>query len=111
MASAQDLPFARYDSLTADEIVGRLGELSQVDLTKVQSYERRNQSRVTVIDRIDSLRGDEPWTGYDEQTADEVVSALSGADDERVTAVRAYERAHKARKTVLEATERELANA
>ncbi len=111
VASGQDLPIARYDSLNADEIVGRLGELSQVDLVKVQSYERRNQDRTTVLERIDSLRGDEPWSGYDQQTADEVVSALSGADDERVAAVRSYERAHKGRKTVLEATERETANA
>ena len=34
-----------------------------------------------------------------------------GADDDRVEAVRAYERAHKARGGVLKATERELTNA
>jgi ferritin-like metal-binding protein YciE len=110
-ASAQDLPIARYDALNADEVVSRLGELSQLDLVVVQSYERRNQGRTTVLDRIDSLRGDEPWNGYDQQTADDVVSALTDADGDRRAAVRSYERSHKGRKTVLEAAERETANA
>src|SRR4051812_7261217 len=41
VASAEDLPIARYDSLTADEITSRLTELSQIDLAKVDAYERR----------------------------------------------------------------------
>ncbi len=110
-ASAQDLPIARYDALTAEEIGRRLGELSQVDLVVVQSYERRNQGRTTVMERIDSLRGAEPWSGYDQQTADEVITALSDADDKRLAAARSYERAHKGRKTVIETTEREPAKA
>ena len=40
VASEGDLAIARYDSLTADEITGRLTELSQIDLAKVDSYER-----------------------------------------------------------------------
>jgi hypothetical protein len=32
VTSADDLAIARYDALTADEIVGRLTELSQIDL-------------------------------------------------------------------------------
>ena len=42
VASEADLAIARYDTLTADEIIARLPELSQIDLAKVDSYERRH---------------------------------------------------------------------
>src|SRR4051812_9628059 len=83
VASQSDLPIARYDKLTADEIVAKLSELSQIDLAKVDSYERRHDNRATVLGRISSLRGDEPWPGYDELTATEVQTALGEADDDR----------------------------
>jgi ferritin-like metal-binding protein YciE len=111
VASQSDLAIAGYDKLTADEIVAKLSELSQIDLAKVDSYERRHENRATVLGRISSLRGNEPWPGYDELTAAEVQTALGEADDDRVKAVRTYERAHKARAGVLNATERELASA
>jgi ferritin-like metal-binding protein YciE len=111
VASQSDLAIAGYDERTAEEIVARLSELSQIDLAKVDSYERRHENRTTVLDRVGSLRGDEPWPGYDELTVTEVETALDGADDDRVKAVRSYERAHKARAGVLKATERELTNA
>ena len=69
VAGESDLAIARYDSLTADEITGRLPSLSQIDLAKVDAYERKNENRTTVLSRISTLRGDEPWTGYDELTA------------------------------------------
>jgi ferritin-like metal-binding protein YciE len=109
VASAQDLPIARYDQLTADEIVARLSDLSQVELAKLAVYERKNDNRSTVLDRVSSLQGDEPWAGYDELTADEVRGALGGADELRLKRVREYERAHKNRTTVLDATDRETA--
>ena len=111
VASEGDLAIARYDSLTAEEIVGRLTELSQIDLAKVDAYERKNDNRTTVLDRISTLRGDEPWAGYDELTVAEVRAALGEGDEERIKRVREYERAHKNRAGVLEATERELAGA
>ena len=111
VASEGDLAIARYDKLTAEEIIGRLADLSQIDLAKIDSYERKNQNRTTVLSRITSLRGDEPWAGYDELTVSELQTALGEADDDRVKAVRTYERAHKARAGVLEATERELTSA
>jgi ferritin-like metal-binding protein YciE len=111
VASEDDLAIARYGKLTADEITSRLPELSQVDLAKLDAYERRHENRSTVLARVATLRGDEPWPGYDELTADEVRSALAEAADERVKETRAYERAHKNRAGVLEATERELSNA
>jgi len=111
VASESDLAIAGYDKLTAEEIVSKLSELSQIELAKVDSYERKNQNRTTVTERITTLRGDEPWPGYDELTVSELQTALGKADDDRIQAVRTYERAHKARAGVLKATERELANA
>ena len=109
MATEADLPIARYDKLNADEITGRLAELSQIDLAKIDSYERKNQNRTTVLSRISTLRGNEPWAGYDELTAAEVQAVLSESDDERAAQVRSYERGHKNRAGVLQAAERELA--
>jgi ferritin-like metal-binding protein YciE len=108
VASESDLAIPGYDSLGVDEIVEKLPELSQVDLAKIAAYERRNQNRSTVTDRIESLQGDEPWPGYDELGVDEVRAVLSEGDDERISDVRAYERKHKDRAGVIQATEREL---
>jgi len=111
VASEEDLAIARYDKLTAEEITEKLTDLSQIDLAKIDSYERKNQNRTTILSRVTSLRGDEPWAGYDELTAAEVTAVLSEADEDRAKEIRAYERAHKARAGVLKAAERELANA
>ena len=111
VASESDLAIARYDTLTADEILGRLPQLSQVDLAKVDSYERRHENRTTVLERVSTLRGNEPWPGYDELNVSEVRAALAEAGDDRLRAVRTYERAHKDRTSVLDAAERELATA
>jgi ferritin-like metal-binding protein YciE len=111
VASEGDLAIAGYDRLTADEITAKLTELSQIDLAKIDSYERKNQGRTTVLSRITSLRGNEPWAGYDELTAVEVQAVLSEADDERASQTRSYERAHKNRASVLNAAERQPSNA
>ena len=42
VAGADDLAISGYDDLTANEIVSRLRELSQIDLAKVEAYERKN---------------------------------------------------------------------
>ena len=76
---------------------------------KVAAYERKNQNRSTVLSRVDSLQGDEPWPGYDELTADEVRAMIAEGDDDRAKRVRAYERAHKNRAGVLKATDRQAA--
>jgi ferritin-like metal-binding protein YciE len=111
VASEGDLAIARYDALTADEILGKLAGLSQVELAKVEAYERRHQNRTTVLSRVETLRGNEPWAGYDELTAGEVQAVLSEGDDDRAEQVRSYERSHKNRAGVLKAAEREHANA
>ncbi len=111
LAGEGDLAIADYDSRTAEEIVGRLPGLSQIDLAKIDTYERAHQNRTTVLHRVDSLRGDEPWPGYDEMTATEAQAAVSDADDDRAKQVRDYERSHKNRSGVMKAAERELSNA
>jgi hypothetical protein len=111
VAGADDLAIARYDRLTADEITAKLPGLSQIDLAKIDSYERKNQNRTTILGRITTLRGNEPWPGYDELTASEVRAVLAEGDDERVKQVVSYERAHKDRAGVRAAAERVLTNA
>ena len=108
VATENDLAIPRYDELTAEDIIGKLASLSQIDLAKVDAYERKNENRATVLGRITSLRGQEPWPGYDELTAAEVEAVLSEGDDDRAQQVRAYERSHKNRAGVLNAAEREL---
>jgi len=110
VASESDLAIANYDSLSADEVQAKLTELSQVDLAKVNAYERKNQNRSTITSRIDSLQADEPWPGYDELSVDEVRAVLSEGDETRARAARSYERKHKNRAGVLQVTERQLAN-
>ena len=111
VASENDLPIARYDSLTAEEILSKLPELSQIDLAKVDSYERKNDNRTTVLTRITALRRHEPWPGYDELTVAEIGAVLGETDGQRTKDVAAYERAHKNRAGVLRSAERETANA
>jgi ferritin-like metal-binding protein YciE len=109
VASESDLAIADYDSLNADQVAGRLSELSQIDLAKVAAYERKHENRSTVLSRIDSLRNDEPWPGYDEQTVDEIRKALSRGDAKQSREVREYERRHKERQGVLQSAERAMA--
>ena len=49
-ADESDLAIAGYDGLTADEITAELAGLSQVDLAKVDAYERRHENRTTVLE-------------------------------------------------------------
>jgi ferritin-like metal-binding protein YciE len=111
VASEGDLAIPRYDSLTAEEILGKLAELSQIDLAKVDSYERKHDNRSTVLSRITALRRAEPWPGYDELTVAEIEAVVGEGDEQRTKDVVAYERAHKNRAGVLRSAERETANA
>ena len=111
VASEEDLAIPRYDSLTAEEILSKLPELSQIDLAKVDSYERKNDNRTTILTRITALRRQEPWPGYDELTVAEIEAVIGEGDEQRTKDVAAYERAHKNRAGVLRSAERETANA
>ncbi|MGB0096670.1 MAG: hypothetical protein WBP81_29545, partial [Solirubrobacteraceae bacterium] len=110
VASEEDLAIARYDSLTVEEIVSKLPELSQIDLAKIDSYERKHDNRTTVLSRITALRHAEPWPGYDELTVAEIEAVLSEGDEQHLKDLVAYERAHKNRAGVLKAADRETAN-
>jgi ferritin-like metal-binding protein YciE len=111
VASEEDLAIARYDSLTAEQILGKLPELSQIDLAKVDAYERKNDNRTTILSRIAAPRRHEPWPGYDELTVAEVGAVIGEGDRQRTKDVAAYERAHKNRAGVLRSAERETVNA
>ncbi|MCA1682415.1 MAG: ferritin-like domain-containing protein [Actinobacteria bacterium] len=112
LAGEADLPIDDYDDLTAAEIVDKLPGLSQIDLAKIDAYERKHQNRTTVLSKLAAGRGNEPWPGYDEQTVEEIEKVLAKIDDEpKLREVRSYEEAHKNRSTLLRATERELAHA
>lgn len=101
--SGPAMPIAGYDDMTAVEISNRLTSLTQADLEKVHAYERGHANRSTVLGRIDTLRGSEPWKGYDDQTVAEIRKALAGSDEATVREVRTYEAGHKNRQGVLDA--------
>jgi polyhydroxyalkanoate synthesis regulator phasin len=44
---------ARYDELTAAQIVARLSDLDDADLRRVGDYERRNANRKSVLSAVD----------------------------------------------------------
>ena len=46
-----------YDDLTADQVQGRLSDLTPAELRKVRDYERRNANRKTVLKTIESKLG------------------------------------------------------
>jgi hypothetical protein len=49
-----NFPILAYDDLTADQVVGRLSDLTPAELRKVRDYERRNANRKTVLNSIES---------------------------------------------------------
>jgi hypothetical protein len=104
--AAVEAPIAGYDDLTAEEIVAKLPELSQVQLAQVVTYEQAHAKRATVLDRVKALTGAEPVPGYDELTADEAQKVLTGADATTAAAIRDYERRHKDRSSVVESAVR-----
>ena len=104
--AAVEPPIAGYDDLTADDLVAKLPELSQVQLAQVAAYEQAHAARSTVLERVSALTGPEPAPGYDELTADEAQKLVTGGDAELAAAVRDYERRHKARTSVVDAAVR-----
>jgi hypothetical protein len=110
VGSEEDLAIARYDSLTAEEIASKLPGLSQIDLAKLDSHERKNDNRSTVLSCISALRYEEPWPGYDELTVAEIEAVLSESEEQHADVV-SYERAHKNRAGVLNSAQHEAANA
>jgi hypothetical protein len=109
--SSNAVPIAGYESLSAAQVVARLPSLTQRQLAELERYEKRHESRRTVLNRIESLREREPWRGYDEEKVDQIRKKLADADDDRARRVRDYERRHRDRKGVMEAARRAVASA
>jgi hypothetical protein len=53
----------------------------------------------------------EPWDGYREMAADDVIDRITGASSATLAAVELFELSHRNRKTVITAVRRELARA
>lgn len=49
------LPIARYDELTAREIIGLLDELEPSQLDRIRRHEENNRARKTVLGKLDRL--------------------------------------------------------
>src|SRR4051795_10633477 len=101
-------PTSDYDKLTASDVVGKLSDFTQAQLSEVVAYERANRKRATVIDRAQSLQENEPFSGYDDMTARDVAQRLTDADEATARRVREYEGRHRRRVEVLEAAQRQL---
>ena len=95
-------PVAGYGKLKTNEVVASLSSHSQVELAKIESYERHHDERVPVIDKLRFMRQDEPLPGYDALSIDQVVAALDSANVATLKQVRGYERKFGARKDVLD---------
>ena len=111
LATEDSLPIKDYDKLTAEDIVGKLRGFSQTELRTIDAYERKNQSRTTITDRIAALITVEPWKGYDDEGVGAIKQALGAADPAMARAARAYERDHKDRTGVIQAADRRIESA
>jgi hypothetical protein len=90
-----------YDSLTAAEIIEKLPQFSQPELREVELYEKAHQARQTILQHLETLRGPEPWAGYDELTVPDIETRIAAGDNDLASRVREYERLHKGREGVL----------
>ncbi len=108
LATEQDLPITGYDKQSADDIASKLKGFSQRQLRMIDAYERKNQDRATITDKIAKLTGDEPWSGYDEQSVEAIATALYETTTTTAREVKAYERDHKGRSGVIEAADRRI---
>lgn len=105
-AGTPQLPFAGFDRLDAKQAVAELSDHSQVELTAVEAYERANQNRKPVIDKLRFMRQPEPMPGYDALSPAEIDAALGEANLDTLRKVRGYERKFANRPQVLEAIAR-----
>lgn len=95
-------PFADYDRLRTKQVVTCLWEHSQSELAAVETYERANQNRQAILDKLRYMRQPEPLPGYDELSSAEIVTRLGTADLPTIKRVRAYERKFRKRRDILD---------
>ena len=108
LATEQDLPITGYDKQSADDSASKLKGFSQRQLRMIDAYERKNQNRATITDKIAKLSGEEPWSGYDEQSVEAIATALYETSTTAAREVKAYERDHKGRSGVIEAADKRI---
>lgn len=81
------------------------------DATRAAARSGKAKAKATTRKAARKTGVSEPWQGYDKLTVEEITDRLSRATDAKAREVRTYERAHKDRAGVIEATKRELASA
>ena len=104
-AAPEDLPIADYRTLTITQIIERLPALTQAQLGTLHGFETAHANRSRVLNKIQALREDEPWPGYDTMTVKEIRDRLSDADPAIARAARDYERRHHNRAHLLGAAD------
>ena len=65
-------------------------------------------NRATITDRVVQLLGEQPWPGYDDQSADAIATRLDAGDLDAARQARSYERDRKNRSRVVEAAARRI---
>jgi hypothetical protein len=109
-ASESDLVIPNDDALSADEVQDGLSKFSQIDLAKVDAYERKKQKCSRVTSRIDAPQGDERWPGYGSwawTTSAPCSRRATSGESRMCVPTSAWTRPV----SVIQATERELSNA
>jgi hypothetical protein len=97
----EDLPIPEYRNLSVTQIIDRLPALTQAQLATMHGFETAHANRNRVLTKIQALREDEPWPGYDTMTVQEIRDRLSDAKPDVARAARDYERAHRNRTELL----------
>lgn len=100
-----------FGDLETAELAAEIRREEEAMLDDLRGFLPELTDRVvrTQIATMPTLVNAEPWAGYDQQTADEITKELAGAPEGLRVRVRQYERHHKDRATVIEATERSSA--
>jgi hypothetical protein len=110
-AGSETLGIAGYDGLHEKDVIGRLHELSQVQLAEIEAYERSHLNRRVVLHKLRYMRSPEPVDGYDALEPAEIVRRLEAADTATIRAIRDYEGKFQRRRQVLGAAAQALPNA
>ena len=113
-AMTEGLEIAAYD--TIESVARSLGDhktaelAASIRLDEEQMFESLRKEIPVLAQRFVGSEGNvgrqEPWSGYDEMTVDQIKDRLEDASSSLVFTVESYEKKNKNRSTVLDATER-----
>jgi hypothetical protein len=95
-------PVKGYDRLDAQQLYAKLHRYNQAELAEIEEYERANQNRIEVLQKLRYMRGSQPVEGYDDMPTEEIVTMLETADPATVKRVRDYERKFAGRRPIME---------